>query len=136
MAHQVPGAAAFRGLQFEVRRMVENGELVIAPGTGDIQTKESFGDVQLHVEWRAPQLPPDKVNQDRAPAVSSCRTSTRCRSSITSRRNLRERDGWLDLQTVRPLVNATLPRKHGKPTTSYSLRRGLQRMAHWSRRLE
>ena len=36
-----------------------------APGTGDIQTKEIFGDVQLHVEWCDPQLPPDKVNQDR-----------------------------------------------------------------------
>lgn len=45
---------------------VENGELVVAPGTGDIQTKNGFGDVQLHVEWRLPQLPPDKVNQDRA----------------------------------------------------------------------
>lgn len=44
---------------------VERGELVVAPGTGDIQTRESFGDVQLHVEWRAPKLPPDKVNQDR-----------------------------------------------------------------------
>ncbi len=44
---------------------VDNGELVIAPGTGDIQTRDTFGDVQLHVEWRAPRLPPDKVNQDR-----------------------------------------------------------------------
>jgi hypothetical protein len=44
---------------------IDNGELVIAPGAGDIQTKESFGDVQLHVEWRVPKLPPDKVNQDR-----------------------------------------------------------------------
>jgi hypothetical protein len=44
---------------------VVNGEMVIAPGTGDIQTKESFGDVQLHVEWLGPALPADKVNQDR-----------------------------------------------------------------------
>ena len=39
--------------------------MVVAPGTGDIQTKDKFGDVQLHVEWCSPQLPPDKVNQDR-----------------------------------------------------------------------
>lgn len=45
---------------------VEQGELVVAPGTGDIQTRASFGDVQLHVEWYAPQLPADKVGQDRA----------------------------------------------------------------------
>ena len=44
---------------------IDNGEMVVGPGTGDIQTKEAFGDVQLHVEWRDPQLPPDKVNQDR-----------------------------------------------------------------------
>jgi hypothetical protein len=45
---------------------VVNGELVVAPGTGDIQTREKFGDVQLHVEWTGPKLPADKVNQDRA----------------------------------------------------------------------
>ena len=44
---------------------VENGELVVKPGTGDIQTREKFGDVQLHIEWTDPKLPPDKVNQDR-----------------------------------------------------------------------
>jgi hypothetical protein len=44
---------------------VDQGELVIAPGTGDIQTKAAFGDVQLHVEWSVPALPPDKTNQDR-----------------------------------------------------------------------
>jgi membrane-associated protease RseP (regulator of RpoE activity) len=47
------------------RWKVVNGEMLVAPGTGDIQTKEKFGDVQLHVEWCSPQLPPDKVNQDR-----------------------------------------------------------------------
>lgn len=44
---------------------IDNGEMVVGPGTGDIQTKDVFGDVQLHVEWRDPNLPPDKVNQDR-----------------------------------------------------------------------
>jgi hypothetical protein len=44
---------------------VVNGEMVVAPGTGDIQTRENFGDVQLHVEWTDPNLPPDKTNQDR-----------------------------------------------------------------------
>ena len=44
---------------------VVNGEMVVAPGTGDIQTRETFGDVQLHIEWTDPRLPADKVNQDR-----------------------------------------------------------------------
>jgi hypothetical protein len=33
---------------------VENGYMEVAPGTGDIVTKEKFGDVQLHVEWASP----------------------------------------------------------------------------------
>ncbi len=44
---------------------VVNGEMVVAPGTGDVQTKESFGDVQLHIEWCGPELPASNVNQDR-----------------------------------------------------------------------
>jgi hypothetical protein len=44
---------------------VVDGQLVVAPGTGDIQTREKFGDAQLHIEWWDPSLPPDKVNQDR-----------------------------------------------------------------------
>lgn len=43
---------------------VENGYFEVVPGTGYIQTKEEFGDVQLHVEWRAPS-PPDGEGQDR-----------------------------------------------------------------------
>jgi hypothetical protein len=33
---------------------VENGVMTVNPKTGDIRTKRSFGDVQLHVEWRTP----------------------------------------------------------------------------------
>jgi hypothetical protein len=45
--------------------IVANGALTVAPGTGDIRTREHFGDVQLHIEWRAPKLPPGKTGQDR-----------------------------------------------------------------------
>ena len=33
---------------------VQNGALTVKPGTGNITTKRSFGDVQLHIEWRTP----------------------------------------------------------------------------------
>ena len=33
---------------------VADGVFSIQPGSGDIQTKRSFGDYQLHLEWRAP----------------------------------------------------------------------------------
>ena len=32
----------------------ENGIMTVKPGTGDIITKDSFGDCQLHIEWRIP----------------------------------------------------------------------------------
>ena len=34
---------------------IKDGSLIIVPGTGDIFTKKSFGDVQLHVEWMVPE---------------------------------------------------------------------------------
>ena len=43
---------------------VKDGVLEVVPGTGPIQTKSQFGDVQLHVEWAAPD-PPAGVGQDR-----------------------------------------------------------------------
>jgi hypothetical protein len=43
---------------------VADGYLEVAPKTGDIQTKESFGDCQLHVEFREPS-PPKGEDQDR-----------------------------------------------------------------------
>jgi hypothetical protein len=33
---------------------VEDGCFTVIPDKGSIQTKQSFGDVQLHIEWRAP----------------------------------------------------------------------------------
>lgn len=35
--------------------LVENGEIVVNPGTGYIETRQGFGDVQLHIEWMAPE---------------------------------------------------------------------------------
>lgn len=35
---------------------VENGAMTVVPRTGDIRTKDSFGDMQLHVEWSSPTL--------------------------------------------------------------------------------
>jgi len=35
---------------------LENGILTVTKGMGEIQTKKSFGDCQLHIEWRSPAL--------------------------------------------------------------------------------
>ena len=34
---------------------VKDGVLEVKPGAGDIQTKDSFGDVQMHIEWMVPE---------------------------------------------------------------------------------
>jgi hypothetical protein len=33
---------------------VEDGDMVVVPGAGDIRTRQGFGDCQLHVEWMEP----------------------------------------------------------------------------------
>ncbi|HAZ63619.1 MAG TPA: DUF1080 domain-containing protein [Armatimonadetes bacterium] len=43
---------------------IEDGALVAVPGEGGIRTKERFGDIQLHLEWSAPN-PPVGTGQDR-----------------------------------------------------------------------
>lgn len=39
---------------------ISDGALVVVPKTGDIKTKESFCDVQLHIEWKTPTLITDE----------------------------------------------------------------------------
>ena len=34
---------------------LDDGVMTVDTGTGVIQTKQSFGDIQLHLEWRAPE---------------------------------------------------------------------------------
>jgi hypothetical protein len=41
-----------------------NGFMEVAVGTGDLVSKEKFGDAQIHVEWTAP-LPPHGSSQER-----------------------------------------------------------------------
>jgi hypothetical protein len=43
---------------------ITNGILQVVPHTGDLATKEKFGDIQLHIEWSAP-TPPTGSSQGR-----------------------------------------------------------------------
>src|SRR5687768_6948384 len=36
------------------RWTVGDGAMTVAKGTGDVKTKQTFGDIQLHIEWRTP----------------------------------------------------------------------------------
>lgn len=46
------------------RWRVADGAFEVVPGTGEIGTRQSFGDVQLHIEWMSPS-PPRGADQDR-----------------------------------------------------------------------
>jgi len=48
--------AAWRGGSGPARWELVDGAMVVN-GTGSIQTRESFGDLQLHLEWAAPEEP-------------------------------------------------------------------------------
>ena len=41
---------------------VKDGAMIVKPGAGAIETRQSFGDVQLHIEWLAP-VDPEKSGQ-------------------------------------------------------------------------
>ena len=36
--------------------LIENGAMTVKPKTGYIKTKQKFGDIQLHIEWRSPSV--------------------------------------------------------------------------------
>ena len=39
----------------EAKWKVDNGIITVVKGTGDITTKQKFGDYQLHIEWKVPE---------------------------------------------------------------------------------
>lgn len=48
----------------EPKWRVQDGYFEVIPGAGSIQTRDGFGDIQLHLEWSAPD-PPRGEDQDR-----------------------------------------------------------------------
>jgi hypothetical protein len=40
----------------EARWIVRDGYMEVAPGSGGIETRDAFGDVQLHIEWASPEV--------------------------------------------------------------------------------
>jgi hypothetical protein len=50
------GRGADRGKMVDAKWKVENGYFEVAPGTGDLITRDSFGDCQLHIEWASPSV--------------------------------------------------------------------------------
>lgn len=51
------------GKKVDAKWKVEDGAMVVVPGTGTIQTKEYFGDCQLHIEFKTPKPGPNNTLQ-------------------------------------------------------------------------
>ncbi len=49
--------AAWKSGKGDAKWKVEDGAFVVTKGGGDIETREKFGDFQLHIEWSAPNPP-------------------------------------------------------------------------------
>ena len=51
-----PGRGRQKGQDVAPRWKVKGGYVEVAGGTGDLVSKEKFGDCQIHIEWAAPPL--------------------------------------------------------------------------------
>jgi len=88
---------------------VDHGYFEVAPGTGSIETKQSFGSVQLHLEWATP-TPAEGEGQERGNSGVFLMGSYEIQV-LDSYRNDTYPDGQAGAvygQTP-PLVNACLP---------------------------
>ena len=46
----------WKGREGDAAWKVQNGYVEVAPKTGDIETRQHFGDCQLHLEWATPEV--------------------------------------------------------------------------------
>lgn len=88
---------------------VENGMMTVEKGTGDIVTKEKFGDCQLHLEWRAPQvIEGEGQGRGNSGVFLQSRYEVQILDSYESKTYSNGQAGAIYKQHI-PLVNATNP---------------------------
>lgn len=87
-----------------------NGAMQVAPGTGMLFTKDSVGDVQLHIEWMTPN-PPKGMDQDRGNSGVFFGDGKYEVQVLDSYKNLTYADGQAGsiYGQYPPLVNASRP---------------------------
>jgi hypothetical protein len=86
--------------------------MTVKPGTKDIRTKNSFGDVQLHLEWKIPTLDGKFIGQDRGNSGVFLQQfyEVQILDSYINKTYNNGQAGSLYKQHI-PLVNATKPAK-------------------------
>lgn len=89
---------------------LEDSVLTVKPGTGDIRTRESFCDIQLHLEWKTPTDVDGLEGQQRnnSGVFLQERYEIQILDSYQNRTYSNGQAGSVYKQTI-PLVNATRP---------------------------
>ena len=83
--------------------------LTVAPRTGGIKSKESFGDMQLHIEWRAPaEVKGDGQGRGNSGIFLMGKYEVQVLDSYENETYYNGQAGSIYKQTI-PLVNACLP---------------------------
>lgn len=84
-------------------------ELTVAPRTAGIKTKQAFGDIQLHVEWRAPaEVKGDGQGRGNSGVFLMGKYEVQVLDSYNNETYYNGQAGSIYKQSI-PLVNASLP---------------------------
>ena len=99
---------------------VLQGEIQIIPGSGSIETRQRFGDMQLHLEWLEPMRTEGR-GQQRGNSGVFLQGLSEYRCLITTRTRL-IRTGWPARFTdsIRRWSTPAVRRVRGRSTTSFS----------------
>lgn len=93
----------------EAAWVVEDNAMTVAPGKGGIQTKQKFGTVQLHIEWRSPaEVKGEGQGRGNSGIFLSGLYEVQVLDSYESKTYSNGQAGSIYKQFI-PLVNATKP---------------------------
>lgn len=88
---------------------LEDGGMTVVPSTGGIQTKRSFGDCQLHIEWRSPAIVKgDSQDRGNSGVFLQGRYEVQVLDSYNNKTYVNGQAGSIYKQHI-PLVNASRP---------------------------
>ncbi|MCF2947913.1 DUF1080 domain-containing protein [Paraglaciecola aquimarina] len=104
---------AWKGKDGPAPWTVKNGYMTVNPGKGGISTKQSFCDMQLHIEWRVPEKTPGKEGQQQnnSGVFLQGRYEVQVLDSYENRTYSNGQAGSVYKQSL-PLVNAMKPPTH------------------------
>ena len=90
-------------------KWIAGEELTVAPGKGGIMTRQSFGDMQLHIEWRTPaEVKGDGQGRGNSGIFLMGKYEVQVLDSYNNETYYNGQAGSIYKQSI-PLVNASLP---------------------------